>query len=332
MHMSNKSLLLVNLGSPESPTPEDVGTYLNEFLTEKYVIDVPYLLRQILVRLLIVPKRKFASAEKYQQVWEEEGSPLIINTENFTKKVRTILKADYDVEYAMRYGKPSIYDALNKLKDHDVIEVLPLYPHDTKSSVTTAIEAVKDQAKKLGITSKIKFLPIFYKESYFIDPLTDTLKDHEDYNKFEHILFSYHGLPQPHLPKICKGCETPCNNVTDISSCYRAQCYETSRIVAEKLNIPKDMYSTSFQSRLGKTPWIKPYSDHVIDDLKSKYKHIGVMTPSFVADCLETIEEVGMEFKDQFEEESPQHKLTRIPCLNDNDSFAKLFCDYVKAR
>jgi ferrochelatase len=330
--MIKKSLLLINLGSPESPNDQDVGNYLTEFLTDKYVIDIPYLLRQILVRFLIVPKRKSLSAEKYQKVWQEDGSPLIIYTKKFTKKIKDILKDIYTVEFAMRYGNPSIRDGLLKLKEHDIIEVLPLYPHDTKSSVITAIEAVKKEATKLGIIDKISFLPIFYKEQFFLEPLTNTLKGHNEYNQFEHILFSYHGLPQHHLPKQCEGCQSPCHNEVNISECYRAQCYETTRLVAEKLNIPKDKYSSSFQSRLGNKPWIRPYSDHVIDDLKNKYKHIAVMTPSFVADCLETIEEVGMEFKDQFEAQSTDHKLTRISCLNDNEQFAKLLCDYIQAR
>lgn len=328
--MKKKALLLINLGSPDAPTPKAVGTYLNEFLTDKHVIDIPYILRQILVRAIIVPKRKYASALKYQQVWQEEGSPLIINTKAFTDKVRNKLADHCDVEFAMRYGNPSILSVLTKIKDHETIEILPLYPHNTKSSVKTAVISVKSAAKKLNIHHKIKLLPVFYNKDYFLNSLSSSLKNHSDFEKFEHILFSYHGLPQRHLPKKCSSCKSPCINVVDISQCYRAQCYETSKLVAQSIGLAENSYTTAFQSRLGKNPWIKPYSDHVIDDLKSKYQHIAVMTPSFVADCLETIEEVGIDFKKQFEQQSPRHRLTRISCLNDNDEFVEKFCSYIQ--
>lgn len=325
------ALFLINLGTPKSTDPNDVGVYLTEFLTDKNVIDIPAILRHILVRLIIVPKRKKESAEKYKKVWTNEGSPLLVYTEKLIFKLKDTLKDVINVSFAMRYGVPSIKDRLQEIKDFDTIYTLPLYPHDTKSSVMTAVEKVYKEADKLGIKHKIQILPPFYEENYFNNALTELIQRKVKNKQVDHYLFSYHGIPQKHLPKKCEECVTPCHNVVDIKDCYRAQCYRTSNIIAEKLGLTKEQYTTAFQSRLGKSPWIKPYSDLIIEELRTKYKNLVAITPSFVSDCLETIEEVGIEFEEIFTQNCKEHNFIRVPCLNDDDNFIQYFSDYVRS-
>jgi ferrochelatase len=328
-----KALLLINLGTPKSTDPNDVGSYLTEFLTDKYVIDIPYVFRQFLVRALIVPKRKYASAEKYKRVWLKEGSPLLVHTESISKKLNKALD-QYDVSFAMRYGGPSIFAQLDKLKDYEKIEILPLYPHDTKSSITTAVDAINEASKKLKIEEKINIIKPFYDEDFYIHSLAHKIKSEINIEEKDFILFSYHGIPVHHLPAKCADCnlEAPkdCKDSSLIKDCYRAQCYKTTELVAKELGLPKEKFMTSFQSRLGKRPWIKPYTDLVIEDLKLKgVRNLAVLSPSFIADCLETLEELGMELKEDFEANNSEFNLKFIPCLNDSDYFIKNLSEFL---
>jgi ferrochelatase len=322
-----KALLLINLGTPKSTNPNDVGDYLTEFLTDKHVIDLPFLVRQFLVRALIVPKRKFASAEKYKKVWLKEGSPLLVYTENLTLKLDKA-QDQYDVFFAMRYGEPSISNQLKHIKDYDQIDILPLYPHDTKSSITTAKDAVAKAAKELKLESKINIIKPFFDKDFYIDSLVSKIKSEINISEKDFILFSYHGIPVHHLPPECAGCnlELPknCKDSSIMSDCYRAQCYKTTELVAKKLGLPEDKYMTSFQSRLGRRPWIRPYTDLVIEDLKLKgVRSLAVLSPSFIVDCLETLEELAIELKEDFETGNEDLSLQFIPCLNDSDDFVK---------
>ena len=315
-----KAIVLVNLGTPDSPDPKDVGNYLTEFLTDKYVIDLPYPIRQFLVRALIVPKRKFASSEKYKKIWTDKGSPLFLHTESLSKKLDLKLP-DHDVFFAMRYGTPSIKSTLGKLKNYDEITVLPLYPQDTKSSFTTAKEAIIKSSPR-GV--KLKIIPPFYKEDFYIDSLTRKIKSECAEKKIEFYLFSYHGIPQHHLPKSCNDCTGECSNLEMLDSCYRAQCFHTTELIAKKLGLSKEMYSTSFQSRLGRRPWIKPYTDKVIFEIKERgINNMAVLSPSFMSDCLETLEELAIDLKSTFENTGANSNLTFIPCLNDDDNLTK---------
>ncbi|MFT6069585.1 MAG: ferrochelatase [Bacteriovoracaceae bacterium] len=328
-----KALLLINLGTPRSTDPSDVGEYLTEFLTDKYVIDLPYIFRQFLVRALIVPKRKFDSAEKYKRVWLKEGSPLLVHTENISEKLDKALD-QYDVSYAMRYGEPSILSQLTKLKDYELIDILPLYPHDTKSSITTALDAVKKASKKLKIESKINIIKPFYDKDFYIRSLATKIKSEVNIDEKDFILFSYHGIPVHHLPSKCAECnlDSPkdCKDSILITDCYRAQCYKTTDLVAKELGLPKEKFMTSFQSRLGKRPWIKPYTDLVIEDLKTKgVRKLAVLSPSFIADCLETLEELGIELKEDFEGNNTEFDLKFIPCMNDSDVFIKNLSEFL---
>ncbi len=325
-----RALLLVNLGTPDSTEAKDVGRYLTEFLTDKHVIDLPYPIRQFLVRALIVPKRKFASAEKYKKVWLAEGSPLLYYTKSLSSKLDSVIDG-IDVFFSMRYGNPKTEDVLGGLRDYDDIVVLPLYPHDTKSSYLTAKEQVESLAQKFNISKKIRFIEPFYSEDFYIDSWVEKLKSQKANTKSEYYLFSYHGIPLHHLPTECGSCDIPCSNKIETSQCYRAQCYKTTELIAKKLGLNKDEYMTSFQSRLGKRPWIKPYTDLVIEELKSKgIKDLTVFSPSFIVDCLETLEELGMELKEDFEGSDEGLSLNFVTCLNDEDPFVKRLGQFIQ--
>lgn len=330
MDKKNKALLVINLGTPNSTDPQDVGKYLTEFLTDKHVIDIPYLLRQFLVRCLIVPKRKYSAAKNYEKVWTEEGSPLLVYTKRLVNKLQSKLTSTFHVTYAMRYNGPSIHNKIQELSQYDEIIVWPVYPHDTKSSVLTVVEQVNKSARELNLTHKTKIIEPFFEQGYYIESLYQSIKRVFSEKAYPFFLFSYHGIPQDHLPKACDSCTNPCREVVPLSDCYRAQCFKTSDLIAKKLGLEAGSYMTSFQSRLGSKPWIKPYSDKVLEELSEKgVRHIAVVTPSFIVDCLETLEEVAMGLKEDFEEMDSRNKLTALSCLNDDDIFVELFSDYI---
>jgi ferrochelatase len=332
-----KALLLINLGTPKSTDPKDVGTYLNEFLTDGDVIDIPYLLRQFLVRVLIVPRRKFQAAKNYAKVWLPEGSPLLVYTERLVKKLQKNIEKDFFVTYAMRYAGPSIKEKLTQLKEDgfDKIYAMPVYPHDTKSSVTTVTKQIDKACRELKIQERVITIPPFYNEDFYLDSYAHLIKETAKDLAKPFVLFSYHGIPQHHIPEACLGClensQNECKSLAPIADCYRAQCIETSHLIAKRLGLTQESYMTSFQSRLGKRPWIKPYSDEVIHRLSQEGKrNLVVATPSFLADCLETLEEVAMELKADFEALGDDHQLRAVPCVNDDDYFVDKLSYFVK--
>lgn len=332
-----KGVLLVNLGSPKSPTAEDVKPYLDEFLMDSRVIDLPYLLRALLVKGIILNTRPKKSAAAYQKIWWEEGSPLIVISERVQKKTQQQL--DLPVELAMRYGEPSIKNGLQKLKDQGVTEVLliPLYPQFAMATTETINVLAKELRAKFFPELNITSLPAFYNKEEYITALAHSIQEHlVDYD-YDHILFSYHGVPERHIRKSdvtqghCKMDQSCCQTASKAHEfCYRHQCLETTRQVVEKLQIPEAKYSNSFQSRLGPDKWLQPPTDQTVNNLATTgTKKIAVVTPAFVADCLETLEEIGMEAKEEF------HKLggvefRTIPCLNEDDLWIKALVDWIK--
>lgn len=324
---SNKVVLLMNLGSPDSTSAEDLKTYLNEFLMDERVIDTPKWWRTILVKKLIVPSRAPKSAEKYKSIWKD-GSPLILYTEQQAELLRK--KTNWNVEICMRYGNPSSANVLEKISRQNVDEVIlvPLYPHYAMSSYETAVEQVKEICTTKKYSFKLKTVPVFYNHPEFINAwvanLTSYLK--EDY---DHILFSYHGIPERHVTKLdptkshClkkdNCCSLNCESAQEV--CYRHQVYETTRLVVEKLNIPKEKYSISFQSRLGRAKWLLPNTANVLRELPNKgVKKLVVLCPSFVSDCLETLEEIHDEGKEDFLK-SGGEKFVPVPCLNTHEEW-----------
>ncbi len=331
-----KGVLLVNLGSPESPTPKDVKPYLDEFLMDKYVIDVPYLLRALLVRGIILRKRPEKSAEAYKKIWWEEGSPLIVLSERTQQKVQKLTSTP--VALAMRYGTMTILKGLQELKDKGVTEVMlfPLYPQHAMASTTTILVLAEELRKKHFPEMTFTIVPAFYNKPDYIKNLADSIQKHLNGFEYDHLLFSYPGIPERHVRKTdvtkshCKIDGSCCNTPSPAHEfCYRHQCYETTKQVVELLGIPKEKYSQTFQSRLAGDKWLEPYTDIEINKMPAKgIKNLAVVTPAFVADCLETLEEIAMEANHQFKEHGGENFLA-IPCLNDSEEWVQTISNWI---
>jgi ferrochelatase len=332
-----KGVLLVNLGSPNSTSTKDVRNYLDEFLMDERVIDVPYLFRAFLVKGIILNTRPKKSATAYKKIWWDEGSPLIVLSKRLHKKVQE--NTNIPVELAMRYGNPSMKSGFQKLADQGVDEILliPLYPQFAMATTETIEVLAKEIVKKQFPNIKLTMVPAFYNQPDYVEVLGESIQTSLDALKPEHLLFSYHGVPERHIKKSditkshCKIDGSCCNTPSAAHEfCYRHQCYETTKNVAAKLNLQEGSYSTSFQSRLGSDPWLQPYTDKTIDNFAiNGLKKIAVVTPAFVSDCLETLEEIGMEAKHSFMENGGE-EFNMIPCLNDNDNWVKTLSGWIK--
>jgi ferrochelatase len=319
----SKGVLLVNLGSPDSPSVPDVRRYLNEFLMDSRVVDVAWPIRRFVVSTILINRPK-ESAHAYQKVWLKEGSPLIVISKNVLKKVQARVKVP--VELAMRYQNPSIDGALRKLAGQGVDDLLliPLFPQYAMSSFETAVERVKGLAAKIAPGMRITVQPPFYNAPEFITALVANSSEHLD-KGYDYLLFSYHGLPERQIRKSdltgshCLAKENCCEVASPAhATCYRAQCHQTTKAFAEKAGIPREKYSVSFQSRLGKDPWLKPYTDFEFERLaKQGVKKLLVICPAFVSDCLETIEEIGIRGREAFIQAGGE-ELEQIPCLNEH--------------
>ena len=328
---------MINLGSPDSTSIPDVKKYLDEFLMDKRVIGKSYIFRWILVKLIILNTRPKKSAKAYKRIWWKEGSPLIVLSERLFNKVEKAL--DIPVALAMRYGSISINKGINKLVNKGINEilVLPLYPHYAMSSYETVVEKVKEEVNDNFPDVKIKIVPPFYQNDQYIDLLSSKIFNTIKKIQYDHILFSYHGIPVSHL-KISDTTNNHCYKTKDCcnvksaahKTCYKHQVLETTKLVVEKLNIGEDKYSNSFQSRLPNEPWLKPYTDSELVRLaKAGKKRLVIVTPAFVTDCLETLEEIAMEGKEEFIEAGGE-QYSYVPCLNDDQNWAKLISDWTK--
>ena len=324
-----KGVLLINLGSPDSPEVKDVRTYLDEFLMDERVIDIPYWKRFLLIKGIILRTRPQKSAAAYQKIWWKEGSPLVVISERFAKKVAVNTKLP--VALAMRYGAMPIKNGFKELTDKGVDDILivPLYPHHAMSSTETVLVKAEEIRKKKYPKVKTTVVPSFYNEPNYIKAMSNNIKTHLSGFDYDHILFSYHGLPERHILKAdptkqhCTLDKSCCEKKSVAhTTCYRHQCFETTKEIAKTLNLKAGTYSNSFQSRMLKDPWIKPYTDFEFDRLHKEEgkKKLAVITPAFVADCLETLEEIAMEGKKQFLEAGGE-AYKHIPCMNDNDDW-----------
>jgi len=335
--MAKKGVLLVNLGTPDSPKNSDVRKYLREFLTDKRVIDIPWLPRQLLVKGIIAPFRAPSSAKSYKEIWDDErGSPLLYHSQDLHKKVEEKLGDGYQVELAMRYQSPSINDALERLRGNNVddITVLPLFPHYASASGGSVIDKVMEITGSWLTVPNIRFISSFYDHPKFIDAFVEKgqMFNHADY---DHVLFSYHGLPERHLRKSdtnnhCLQKENCCGSICDNNKmCYSAQCHDTTRLLAERLGISPENYTTCYQSRLGKDPWVQPYTIKVLEELAhAGKKNLLVFSPAFVADCLETIFEIAVEYQEDFEKWGGEH-VQMVESLNDSDTWVDCVIDLV---
>ena len=332
-----KGVLLVNLGSPESPTPKDVKPYLDEFLMDKYVIDVPFLLRALLVRGIILQTRPKKSAEAYSRIWTNDGSPLIVISKKMHQKVAA--KVDIPVALAMRYGTMTIKKGLQELQNKGVTEVmlLALYPQYAMASTTTIWALTDELQKEFFPEMKITKVPAFYNKPDYIKTLAHSIKKHLEGFEYDHLLFSYHGIPKRHIRKTditkshCKMDRTCCETPSPAHEfCYSHQCYETTKQVVKLLGIPEGKYSQTFQSRLAGDKWLTPYTDVEINKMPEKgIKKLAVVTPAFVADCLETLEEIAMEANEQFLHHGGEAFMA-VPCLNDEDEWCDVVANWIK--
>lgn len=318
-------ILLVNLGTPASPTPRDIFRYLLEFLTDKRVIDLPWIKRHLLVRGIIIPTRLKQSTASYKRVWTEKGSPLMVFGKSVEEKLGSLLGSDYVVKLAMRYQKPSLEEGLQALIQAGVkkIIVLPLFPQYASATTGSVHQRLMELIKNFNVIPEITFLNNFADHPAFIQAFAELAKPYS-LPHYDHILFSYHGLPESHLIKAdrlnhCLKKENCCHTYSKINrNCYSAQCHATTKAIAESLHLDSKQYSLAFQSRLGKDPWLEPYTSDVIADLAKKgQKRILVFCPSFVCDCLETLYEIGEEYALEFRQAGGE-SLELVKGLNDH--------------
>jgi ferrochelatase len=320
--------LLINLGTPEAPQSGPVRTYLREFLSDPRVIDINPVGRKLLLEAVILPLRPAKSAAAYRKVWTEGGSPLLVESQALTARVRAALQIP--VELGMRYGNPSVASALRKLVAArvDSIAVAPLYPQYSSAATGSSLEEVFRQAGKLDVVPNLTTLPPFYGDPRFIEAFALQGEPVLAREKPDHVLFSFHGLPERHVRRTdptgryCLQSAQCCDAMVDANrDCYRAQCFATARALAKRLSLEVSAYTVCFQSRLGRTPWIKPYTDLVLPELAARgVKRLAVFCPAFVADCLETLEEIGLRAREQWLGLGGE-SLALVPSLNASDAW-----------
>ena len=322
----SKAVLLINLGSPDTPSVPDVRRYLNEFLMDGRVIDVAWPLRRLIVGMILVNRPK-ESAHAYQTVWTPEGSPLVVTSRNVRQRLQQRLQIP--VELAMRYQNPSVPDMLARLAGQGVTELLliPLFPHYAMSSYETAVVWVQDCVRKLTPQMQLTVQPPYYDRADYIEALAASAASALEQD-FDHLLFSFHGVPERQIKKSdptgrhCLAAPNCCEVKSEAHAfCYRQQCFTTARLLAARLGLASGRWSVSFQSRLGRDPWLRPYTDFELERLpKDGVKKLLIICPAFVSDCLETLEEIGMRGRESFLQ-AGGHVYTMIPCLNEHPAW-----------
>ncbi len=329
-------LLLVNLGTPDAPTTRSVRRYLREFLSDPLVIDIPSFFRFLLVNGIIAPFRSPKSAEAYQKIWTNEGSPLLVYTKRLAESVSAQLDSSWNVEIGMRYGKPSIREGLQALQKRGAtsIRVLPLFPQEADSSTGSAVREVLKQTAALGLP-RPWILPPFFAHPGFLKSWELVARPVIDRVRPDHVLISFHGVPERHLRKVSPLCLTSASccepHQPGNAHCYRSHCLQTAQGIAQKLGLDRDRWSVSFQSRLGRTPWIKPFTDLVIPELiRSGKKRMVVISPSFVADCLETLEEIGIRARASAMAAGAE-AFELVPCLNTHPAWVETVVEMVRS-
>ncbi|MCP4048505.1 MAG: ferrochelatase [Gammaproteobacteria bacterium] len=331
--MENRAVLLTNLGSPDRADIPSVRKYLNQFLMDPYVIQLPWVLRRLIVGLFVLPFRPKASAQAYQSVWWEEGAPLTVLSQRLLEAVRS--KTEVPVAMAMRYGSQGIEEQILALANTDGIEeilLIPLYPHYAESTVKTTVEEVKSIIKHNNINVILDVIKPFYREQGYIDALLASAVPwiNED-NDFDHVLFSYHGLPELHITRAdptgshCLQRPDCCQVASPAhATCYRHQVLRTTECFVEKAGLKPEQYSVAFQSRLGRAKWLAPSTVQTLEELaQSGVKKLLVICPAFVTDCLETLEEIELRGSEVFVQAGGE-SLTLIPCLNDHEQWVSV--------
>jgi len=333
--MTNKAVLLANLGSPDKPQKKQVRSYLNQFLMDPYVIQLPWLLRRLIVSLLVLPSRPKSSAKAYQSVWTSKGSPLVVLSEQL--KVALQFQIEFPVAMAMRYGQPSIENQLlNLVKQPGISEILfiPMYPHFAESTVTTSIEEAKRVIKKHKLKVTLIVFEPFYEDADYITALVNSAQSYLK-QQYDHLIFSYHGLPEAHITKLDKS-QKHCLKINDCcqqpneghKTCYRHQVFRTTECFVKQAGLSEEKYSIAFQSRLGRAKWLGPNTEDRLRELaQNGAKKVLVICPAFVTDCLETLEEIKIRGQQVFKDAGGQ-SLTLIPCLNDDPEWVKVLATW----
>jgi len=336
--MSKKGILLVNLGTPDSPQTPDVKKYLDQFLMDERVIDIPKFNRTLLVKGIIVPFRSPKTAKLYKEIWNENGSPLLYYSRLQAKMLQERLGDGYHVELAMRYQSPSIASALANLKAGLVesIQVIPMFPQYASASSGSVMQLVMELVSKWQTVPPISFVNSFHDNELMIKVFAENARKHQ-VESFDHVLFSFHGLPERQLLKCdhtgnyCLKTTDCCQTLNDTNKfCYSAQGHDTARLIAQELGLPKDKYTVCFQSRLGKEPWVQPYTTDVLKKLAGEgKKRLLVFSPAFVADCLETLYEITVEYHEEFKALGGEH-VQLVESLNDSPVFIEALAGLVK--
>ncbi len=318
------ALVLINLGSPASPNVGDVRRYLDQFLMDPYVVDLPWPLRRLLVSLILI-RRPAQSAHAYESIWWDDGSPLIVLSRRLQEKMR-VQWSQGPVELAMRYGEPSIESVLLRLAKQGIttLTLAPLYPQFADSTTTTAVEEARRVIALHDLKFEVDVLQPFYDQPEYLGALVESARPHLQQD-FDHLLLSFHGLPERHIRKLVKDPghdlrATDSRGVSDevLARCYRSQCLRTAELFAERAGLHPGQWSVSFQSRLGKDKWIEPYTETRLEELATQgVKRLLVMCPAFVADCIETLEEIGDRGREQFIAAGGE-ELVLVPCMNDH--------------
>ena len=332
-------ILLINIGTPDKPDVPSVRRYLKEFLIDPRVVDLPFIVRWILLHGIILPTRPKKTARAYQAIWQKEGSPLLLHSQALVAQLQQELGSSYAVALGMRYGQPSIASALDTLLalNCDEIRILPLFPQYASAATGSAIEVVMDYFRHKQVIPKLTFGGDFFDAPFFIQAQAALAESSLAEFKPDHWLLSYHGLPLQHVIASESG-EVACDRKHACPTlnkhnrfCYRAQCYATSRALATRLGLSEADYTVAFQSRLGRVPWIKPYTDEELIALRAKgVNHLAVICPSFVADCLETLEEIGLRAKEQWLSLGGQ-SLQLVPCVNNHPIWVEGLAKGIKA-
>lgn len=326
--------MLINLGTPDSPSVSDVRSYLSQFLNDPRVIDIPWLSRKMLVNLIIVPFRAPKSAKVYSKLWTANGSPLLHYSNRVKELLQQALGNEFDVHLAMRYKNPSIPDVLEKMRkaNYAKIVVLPMFPQYASASTGSALEEVLRVIRKWWVIPELKVISQYYDHPDFIEGFAQRARQH-NINEYDHVLFSYHGLPERQVDKVhadglCANHDCEHEVTEENRFCYKATCYATTRLLAAKLGIPQEKYTVCFQSRLDEK-WLKPFSDVVVADCAKKgMKKILVFSPAFTADCLETVIEIGEEYQEIFHKHGGE-KVQLVESLNDHPVWIRCLQDLV---
>lgn len=322
--MEQTAVILVNVGTPDSPSVADVRKYLSQFLNDRRVIDLPWLLQKLLVNLVIVPFRAPKSAKLYQQLWSENGSPLLYHSQRATEKLQLRMGEKWQIFNAMRYGSPSLENVLEQIKNKAFkrILILPLFPQYASATTGAVSEFILSKISRWNTIPDLRLINHFHDHPAFIEAFALQAAKYK-VHIWDHILFSFHGLPLQQIEKVhpghdCQDCLCKTESIAEGKLCYQAACYETARLISLKAGISKDRYSISFQSRLNKN-WMTPFTDKMlIQKAKEGVKNILVFAPSFVADCLETKIEIEKDYQLLFREHGGEN-LQLVESLNDHD-------------